>query len=323
MGFSTVIGQDRAVSQLKAMLKNRRVPPGLLFTGPHGCGKGYAALRFARALNCLDDGAVARQDCCAACQNCLHIAKGIHPDVIVCDYAFQARLTGKEESRQEHILIDTVRELIIKAQQKAMAGRWKVYIIDRADTMTNEAANALLKLLEEPPEGTLWILLAEKREALPETIRSRCQTVAFNPLSEEAVAEILVERGMTLEEAQKLAQVSEGSVEQAEKAGAISAQLSELDRLDPMFPFKAGKILPKEGALARDAASSMIEMLAENARRRWRQEANPQSRDRLALLIDELFQCLEYLRRNVSPANVLALAIMKAEPHRIPLFPES
>lgn len=323
MGFSTVIGQERAVSQLKAMLNNRRVPPGLLFTGPHGCGKGYAALRFARALNCLDEDAVSRQDCCALCQNCVHIAKGIHPDVIVCDYAFQARLSGKEEARQEHILIDTIRELIIKAQQKAIAGRWKVYIIDRADTMTNEAANALLKLLEEPPEGTLWILLAEKREALPETIRSRCQTVAFNPLSEEAVSEILVERGMTLDEAQRLALVSEGSVERAEKAGAIAAQLAELDSLDAMFPFKAAKLLPKEGALARDAASSMIEMLIENTRRRWRQENRPQARDQLRVLMEELFKCLEQVRRNVSPANVLALAIMRAEPHRIPFFPEA
>jgi DNA polymerase-3 subunit delta' len=142
----------------------------LLFSGPAGVGKRTAALMIAKALNCENSGP---DDFCDACTSCRKIDAGIHPDV------YQV---GLEEDSSE-IKIAQIRDLLETLQLRPMEGARKVYILDPADAMNKAAENALLKALEEPPEDNYFILLAANPQSLAVTVRSRCQTYAFWPLT--------------------------------------------------------------------------------------------------------------------------------------------
>ena len=110
MSLDSIIGQPRAVRLLKDFLRTRRVPPGLLFYGPEGTGKMPAAKEFAKALNCLDKTANENLDSCGVCASCVQADKGIHTDITVVDFAFQALLEDKEVEKQQHINVDTIRQ---------------------------------------------------------------------------------------------------------------------------------------------------------------------------------------------------------------------
>jgi DNA polymerase-3 subunit delta' len=125
---------------------------------------------FAKALNCLESGP---DDFCDACSQCRKINSGVHPDVL---------MIGLEEDAAE-IRIPQIRELLVTLGLRAHEGRHKIFIIDPADAMNLSSANALLKGLEEPPEDSHFILLSSSPQALPVTVRSRCQTYAFAPLT--------------------------------------------------------------------------------------------------------------------------------------------
>ena len=180
MPFADILGQEKASSYLKKLVGTQKVPGALLFYGPDGVGKARAAMAFAQALNCLDPQARQTGEACGLCAVCQAIAKSTHPDVTFVDFAYQARLEVKKDfsskgyeeelekeiAKQQHINVDTIRDVTAKSQQKAVGGGWKVLIIDQAQTMQAAAANALLpkRKRRNPPA-------AELRRAVRKTLR--------------------------------------------------------------------------------------------------------------------------------------------------------
>ena len=159
--LSDILGQQKAVSYLQKLVCQNRVPGALLFSGPDGVGKRKTALEFAKALNCEDFFSRQNGEACGTCPSCQAIEKGTHPDVTLVDFVYQARLTvkasadeenlEKEIEKQQHLSVDTVRNVAAKSQQKAVGPGWKVLIVDQAQTMQAAAANALLNLLKNRP----------------------------------------------------------------------------------------------------------------------------------------------------------------------------
>lgn len=313
MSFSKVLGQPRAIRSLRVLLSARRIPDAMLFTGPGGIGKALAAREFAKALNCEAGG----QDACDSCASCRQIEKGIHPDVREADPAFQAALRDEEPEKQMHVRIETIRELLLEAQRKAIYSPWKVFIIHEAETMQPAAASALLKLLEEPPQNTLWILLSLKKDAMLATILSRCQWVEFSPLPEDVIRDILVAQSFTDDEAAVLAKLSGGGVDRAKEAASLIEKLAPLDSGSPTYPFDVSKSLGKELAPAREQASLMIDLLAENARLMWTQATGIAEKEKIASAVMKLSNYKKYIRQNVSPHLVIETALLELEQLKI------
>ena len=200
-GFSEIIGQEAAVDFLQRVLAGDKIPHAYLFTGISGVGKTTAALAFTRALNCT---APRGGEGCGSCVPCRQMNGGNLPDLEVL------RPDGRV------IKIEQVRELARRIGLKTVAARNRVSIVERAETMTVEAANAFLKTLEEPPPGNILVLeTLDKKDLLP-TILSRCQTVPFRPVPSDTLAAWLQrEHGVPGETAALLARLSEGSVGRA------------------------------------------------------------------------------------------------------------
>ncbi len=177
MALKDVIGQESAVKILKSAVLKRKAASAYLFHGPSGIGKRLAAVNFAKALNCT--AAEGDGDACGRCPSCRRIEGGTHPDVM--------------EVRPEKgvIRIDEIRNLEEALSLSAYEGSFKVAIVDEAHLMKIEAANAFLKCLEEPPAGSVIILVSSASERLPDTIRSRCQAIGFKPLSGKEMAILL------------------------------------------------------------------------------------------------------------------------------------
>jgi DNA polymerase-3 subunit delta' len=202
--FEGIIGHDFQKNILKRAARDNMASHSYLYVGPDGVGKKLMALQFAKLLNCL--GSTNSPDEGCECSSCRKIDKGIHPDVVLIEF------TGVK-----NIKVDQVREEIEeKLYLRPFEGRYKIVIVDEAERMNHNAQNAFLKTLEEPPRDSVIILLSSRPESLLPTLRSRCQTVVFNPLPEEIVAGLLTERGgMSTEEAVLYAKLSGGSIGKA------------------------------------------------------------------------------------------------------------
>jgi DNA polymerase-3 subunit delta' len=197
MPFKEIRGQAHAVDYLKRSVAAGHVAHALLFSGPEGVGKRMAALALAQALNCLQ---AVEGDACGVCTSCRKVLAGLHPDI---------RLLLPDG---QSLKIDQVRETLQHdAQLKPLEGQAKVYILDPADALTLEAANSLLKLLEEPPAGVVIVLITGRPYSLLDTIRSRCQEIRFAPLAPGVLAEWVQSRlDCAPEQARMLAMLSEG-----------------------------------------------------------------------------------------------------------------
>jgi DNA polymerase-3 subunit delta' len=215
-----VVGHEWAVDLLKRALTSERVAHAYLFTGPPQIGKTSLALNFAQALNCLD-----QEKPCGYCLACSKIARGHHPDVQV--------IKGEGGT----IKIDQMRALRHEAALSPLEGHWKVYIIRQMEQATAEAANCLLKTLEEPPTHVILLLTATESEALLPTIVSRCQVLNLRPLATETVQKALQEHwGVDVERAQLLARLSSGRLGQAVAASQNDAILDQREKhLDDML----------------------------------------------------------------------------------------
>ena len=201
---------------MKQILKCGRIPHSLLFTGIEGVGKRTAAVRLAMASNCtgnpvLKQPAVAAENktepsCrpCGECGPCLRIAAGTHPDIALI------------QPEGGVIKIAQIRNLCQTLSMKPFEGQMRVAILVDAHLMNPSAGNALLKILEEPPEKTLLILTARQDSDLLSTIVSRCQHIRFNPVSRNALSEALIQdHGFAAEEAATVASLSGGSFSRA------------------------------------------------------------------------------------------------------------
>jgi len=206
MSFSDIIGHDYPKSLLgrllQACLSGRQaglLPHAYLFEGSDGIGKRRTALEFAKALNCERSGQNGFNDACDECPACRRVNSSNHPDVV------QVAASGV------FIKIEQIREVQAAIFLKPFMGRKKVYLIDEADRMNQEAANCFLKTLEEPPENSLLILITSRSFALLPTIVSRCQRLRFQPLTSVEVEQYLTsKRGLAGEDARMMAVISLG-----------------------------------------------------------------------------------------------------------------
>lgn len=177
--FDQVVGQERAVAVLR---RAASVPAAMthawLVTGPPGSGRSVAARAFAAALQCertSDPG-------CGECHACRTVLAGSHPDVSLVS------------TTETFIRVDRARELALTAATRPSTGRWRVLVVEDADRLNEQAADALLKSLEEPPPRTVWVLCAPTADDLIVTVRSRCRHLQLGTPPVEAVADLLVRR---------------------------------------------------------------------------------------------------------------------------------
>ncbi|MBQ0054689.1 MAG: DNA polymerase III subunit gamma/tau [Synergistaceae bacterium] len=166
--FSDVVGQSAAVSVLQQSLNENRIGHAYLFSGPRGCGKTSVARILAKALNCLSPKE--NSEPCCECANCTSIAAGEHLDVIEIDGASNRG-------------INEIRDLKSRVNLKPLNAVYKIYIIDEVHMLTEQAFNALLKTLEEPPSNVVFMLATTEPNKVPVTIRSRCQHIPFHRIS--------------------------------------------------------------------------------------------------------------------------------------------
>lgn len=166
--FSDMVGQSAAVGVLMESLREGSLGHAYLFSGPRGCGKTSAARLVAKSLDCLN-----RKDDyepCGVCENCRAIAAGEHLDVIEIDGASNRG-------------IGEIRDLKSHVNLKPLSAAYKVYIIDEVHMLTEQAFNALLKTLEEPPSNVVFLLATTEPHKVPVTIRSRCQHIPFHRIT--------------------------------------------------------------------------------------------------------------------------------------------
>jgi DNA polymerase-3 subunit delta' len=186
MSLKDIKGQDKPIEIIKGQLRQGRLGSSYLFSGPEGIGKSLVAGELAKLINCYDNKS---GDSCGSCGSCVKIDKASHPDVHwVSADAYGANAV---EAGGDSIKIEQVRQLKKDIYLKPYEAKIKTFIIDDADKLTLEAANALLKILEEPPRDSLIILVTSKPQLLPETIVSRCRRLKFAALGKDALREAL------------------------------------------------------------------------------------------------------------------------------------
>lgn len=194
--FTQLLGQDKAKRMLSRSLAAGRVPHAYIFKGPEGVGKRLFARGVAAAVNCRDKD---RVGACGVCSSCKKFRSMNHPD-------FQVVSPEKGV-----IKIDQIRRLTKELSYPPYESTMRVVVLEDVQTMRREAANSLLKTLEEPPENNLLILTAEASQEILATLTSRCQVVPFSQLSVDDTVTILVQHGIEREAARLLARLSEGS----------------------------------------------------------------------------------------------------------------
>lgn len=178
--WSELVGQETAVAVLSAAVSaaaegGAAMSHAWLVTGPPGSGRSNAAVAFAAALLCDDRG-------CGQCGSCRNARAGSHPDITVVNT--DGLSIGVAEAR----------EIVRRSALHPSVGRWQVLVVEDADRLTDQAANALLKAIEEPSARTVWLLCAPSVEDVIATIRSRCRQVLLRTPSVEAITRLLVER---------------------------------------------------------------------------------------------------------------------------------
>jgi DNA polymerase-3 subunit delta' len=217
--FSRLIGNDEVKESLRHLLVSGRLPGSLLFTGQVGIGKKLFALELAKAMNCRNRVGV---EACDECSSCKRISRSTFPP-FGKDDDDKERLIWSEHadvamarSYKNIIRVKVMRELEREANFRPFEGAARVFIVEDADTMNDQAANALLKTLEEPPPTSHLILTTSNPTALLPTIRSRCQTIRFAPIPPEAVRAFLIEeKKLPATDAQLLSRTAGGSLGRA------------------------------------------------------------------------------------------------------------
>lgn len=248
MKFSEVIGQQATKEQLIQLVDEDRLPHALLFCGPYGCGKMALTLAFASYLLCQNHKG--KDDACGACRQCLLVDKLEHPDLhfsfptikqpsmssdhkpVSDDFAKEWRhllqsrgpyftmdqwmSEIRAENQQAIITAGESDSLTRKLSLKSSQGGYKVSVIWLPERMNQECANKMLKLIEEPPSQTVFLMVSEEPDKLLETIRSRTQRVDVKRIDETSVSEALIQRrGIEVDSAKRIARIANGSWQKA------------------------------------------------------------------------------------------------------------
>lgn len=217
--FSTLIGNEEVKDSLRRLITGGRVPGSLLFTGEEGIGKKLFALEMAKVLNCRARVGI---EACDECSSCKRISKSTFPPFGNADDD-KERLIWSEHADvamarpyKQIIRVKPIRELEREANFRPFEGAARVFIVEDAEYLNDQAANALLKTLEEPQATSHIILTTTNPMALLSTIRSRCQMIRFTPISTSDIEHFLTTKhSVPAEDAQLLARTSRGSLGRA------------------------------------------------------------------------------------------------------------
>ena len=296
-GWET-IGNRSAIRFLNGAIRRGRVSHAYLFVGPERVGKRTLALDLARAINCtFGDGDAGDQTAslppCGDCSACVRISRANFADVQILTTTTQSSKDADAKAAERRVMIgiDLIKDLQSDALLQPFEGKVKVFIIDEAHRMSADAANALLKTLEEPPEKVRIMLTSPAVELLPETIASRCQIIRMRSVPRAVIADALVARfDVTADEARLLAKLAMGS------PGWAIAALSDPSMLD----------------YRRASAARIVEMLAAPLPERfdYASEMVTEFRRNRPQAMDELARWLQVLRdvamvRHGLPGNVI------------------
>lgn len=343
--FSTIAGQNQARNFLLAAVGSGRLAHAYIFAGPEGSGRLTAAMDLAKIQMCneVEDGF------CGECRHCKQIASFSHPDVRFTIPAlktttpeslaklFSARysddITPLRVAGNTYISIEQIRVLEKRLSKKSFEGRGYVEIILGADLMRREAANAMLKTLEEPPDNTLIILVTSRINGLLPTVRSRAHTVRFGRLTTETVEKVLLHRGIDPGKAKKLALTADGRPGRAlelsnsdlSESGAAREVFGKMICRDTgvmelaIYASDMARKLGREGLL--DLCHQLIALAHDTRRRLHGTEplANSELPDTenlddgmLENTVSRMQLCIVRLRANVSPAMAFAAALATA-----------
>jgi DNA polymerase-3 subunit delta' len=198
-------GQNEAIELLENELKTGSLSHAYLLIGPRHIGKTTLSYDLALAANCSENKVP-----CLKCNSCQRILKGLHTDIFFVSID-NALIANNEQKNRVEISIDDIKKIQQYAGLPPYEGKYKVFIIDGADMLSNEAANCLLKTLEEPPAGVILMLLATDESKILPTIISRCQKINFKTISVKRIEEILTEKySVDAEHAKIIARLSAG-----------------------------------------------------------------------------------------------------------------
>ena len=233
---------------LQRAQKHERHSHAYLLVGPPQVGKRTLALEFARAISCTGTPKP-----CGQCRSCVLASRGHHPDI----------MTVRGEGAGGAILVDQIRAIRREASLSPMEGRHRIYVICNVHLANENAANALLKTLEEPPRHVLFLLTATAEELVPPTILSRCQVVRLQPLARQEVEDALIQRwAAPPEQATLLARLSGGRLGKAlsmlqskqplERRAAVLDQLQELSVAGWVTRFSAAEEIAGRSADIRE-----------------------------------------------------------------------
>jgi DNA polymerase-3 subunit delta' len=252
MSFTDILGHDRQVAVVRRAVTTGQIPPAYLFHGEEGIGKLMLAREFAKALNC--EGGAGPGESCGTCRPCRNIDAGCHPNVSTLTLEVNPD-TGK---LRQQIRIEQVRAAQEFLSLKAVGEGRKALIVDDAHLMNDNAMNALLKTLEEPPDRSHVILVTSRPNFLLPTILSRCRTMSFQPLKAGLVAGLLVDRkGMSEGDAYFAARMTGGRVGAAlevEPDALRERRSHALDMLSSLSDAGPDKVVKLAEEFAKDKA---------------------------------------------------------------------
>lgn len=178
LDFRDAVGHERVIEHLQTAIKKEKVGHAYVFNGEKGSGKRFLARTFAKTLLCEEGGI----NPCGWCKSCMQAESNHHPDIIYVTHD------------KVNISVDDIREKVNQdIEIKPYSGRYKVYLIDDGDKMTEQAQNALLKTIEEPPAYAVILIMTENAERLLPTIRSRCVILDMKPITPEQIKKHLME----------------------------------------------------------------------------------------------------------------------------------
>jgi DNA polymerase-3 subunit delta' len=254
--YDNLIGQDHIISTLKSTVEASRLGAetqemthSWLFTGPPGSGRSTAAVAFAQALICKESG-------CGTCSDCLSAPSGAHPDVEII------RTEGLS------IKVEEIRELLTRVAWAPSLGGWRVVVMEDADRLTESAANALLKAIEEPGSRTVWLLCAPTLHDVLPTIRSRCRHLQLRTPSTQSVANILISNDLIEPNlAQLAARVTQGHIGRA-RHFATHESVQRNRKIIMQIPMQLNSL-----SAALQAAQTLVELATKDA------EAQSEMRD--------------------------------------------
>jgi len=317
VSFSKILGQDEALKTLTQALVRGRVHHAYRFEGPDGVGKEMAAFALAQALVCTSGDPLG----CGVCNACTRAVTFSeerpqvprHPDVILIERGLYPPATiGRTGEELQQISVQQIRKIVLPhAAYAAHEGKGRIFIVRRAEEMSIEAANALLKTLEEPRQGTFFVLLTSRPDRLLDTIRSRTLKLRFGPLSDPILHQILSAKGMPIDKQDLAIELAAGSARAAldladpersaqrdEFVASMLAAVSAPD-LGPAVTL-AEALDTKDKDRLKEDLRALGGVIARSARKKVTSE--PRAAVIEAKRYESVLRAIGYLERNASPS---------------------